>query len=391
MPNGCAAASTTAATWPTATRTDYVYFAGRLGDWMRVDGENLGTAPIERVLLRHPDVVEVAVYGIPAPDVGDRVMAALVLAEGAEFDVDGFRGVPGRPARPRPQAVAVVRPDQRRTAAHGDVQGDQAPAGGARAWTAPTGVADPAVACGGWATANSHRPPQLRELVECAWVVDGPPAPVRVLPDGCMDLIRMNGRVVVAGPDTTAFVSPRGREPFVGLRFRPGALPRLLGVPAAELRNSRVPLSDLRIACHAGPIAGRAGRRTGVRRARGPRPRHGRCRCCATSPAASAAARRRATWRARSVGRAARCSASAPPSTVTGRRRCAASCASAAPSRCWTTELPRQTSPPARGYADQPHLHREVRDLAGVSLATLRQDSGANRSTELPSGSATVA
>ena len=43
----------------------YVYFAGRLGDWMRVDGENLGTAPIERILLRHPDVVEVAVYAIP--------------------------------------------------------------------------------------------------------------------------------------------------------------------------------------------------------------------------------------------------------------------------------------------------------------------------------------
>ena len=34
----------------------YAYFAGRLGDWMRVDGENLGAAPIERVLLRHPDV-----------------------------------------------------------------------------------------------------------------------------------------------------------------------------------------------------------------------------------------------------------------------------------------------------------------------------------------------
>ena len=57
----------------------YAYFAGRLGDWMRVDGENLGAAPIERVLLRHPDVIEVAVYGIPAPDVGDQVMAALVL------------------------------------------------------------------------------------------------------------------------------------------------------------------------------------------------------------------------------------------------------------------------------------------------------------------------
>jgi len=69
----------------------YVYFAGRLGDWMRVDGENLGSAPIERVLLRHPDVLEVAVYGIPAPDIGDQVMAALVLAEDATFDVDGFR------------------------------------------------------------------------------------------------------------------------------------------------------------------------------------------------------------------------------------------------------------------------------------------------------------
>jgi fatty-acyl-CoA synthase len=69
----------------------YVYFAGRLGDWMRVDGENLGSAPIERVLLRHPEVLEAAVYGIPAPDVGDRVMAALVLTAGATFDVDAFR------------------------------------------------------------------------------------------------------------------------------------------------------------------------------------------------------------------------------------------------------------------------------------------------------------
>jgi fatty-acyl-CoA synthase len=69
----------------------YAYFAGRLGDWMRVDGENLGSAPIERVLLRHPDVVEVAVYGIPARDVGDQVMAAMVLTDGAEFDAGKFR------------------------------------------------------------------------------------------------------------------------------------------------------------------------------------------------------------------------------------------------------------------------------------------------------------
>ena len=68
----------------------YVFFAGRVGDWMRVDGENLGTAPIERVLMRYPGVLEVAVYPIP-DDVGDRVMAALVLPEQTAFDVHAFR------------------------------------------------------------------------------------------------------------------------------------------------------------------------------------------------------------------------------------------------------------------------------------------------------------
>ncbi|WP_428340502.1 long-chain-fatty-acid--CoA ligase FadD17 [Mycobacterium sp.] len=69
----------------------YAYFSGRLGDWLRVDGENLGTAPIERVLARHPDVTEVAVYAVPDPAVGDQVMAAVVLGSDAEFDPDTFR------------------------------------------------------------------------------------------------------------------------------------------------------------------------------------------------------------------------------------------------------------------------------------------------------------
>ena len=68
----------------------YAYFAGRLGDWMRVDGENLGTAPIERILLRYNGILEVAVYAIPDPHVGDRVMAALVLEPGATFEAEEF-------------------------------------------------------------------------------------------------------------------------------------------------------------------------------------------------------------------------------------------------------------------------------------------------------------
>ncbi|GAB3572116.1 long-chain-fatty-acid--CoA ligase [Amycolatopsis endophytica] len=59
----------------------FCFFAGRLGDWLRVDGENLGTAPIERILLRHPAIAEAAVYAVPDPAVGDQVVAALVLAE----------------------------------------------------------------------------------------------------------------------------------------------------------------------------------------------------------------------------------------------------------------------------------------------------------------------
>ena len=69
----------------------WVHFAGRLGDWMRVDGENLGTAPIERILLRHRDIQQAVVYGVPAPDIGDEVMAAVVLAPGSDLDAAGLR------------------------------------------------------------------------------------------------------------------------------------------------------------------------------------------------------------------------------------------------------------------------------------------------------------
>jgi len=59
------------------------YFAGRLGDWLRVDGENLGTAPIERILLRHSGVADAAVYAVPDPVAGDQVVAAVVPSNGA--------------------------------------------------------------------------------------------------------------------------------------------------------------------------------------------------------------------------------------------------------------------------------------------------------------------
>ncbi|MBH1933578.1 helix-turn-helix transcriptional regulator [Streptomyces sp. AV19] len=66
---------------------------------------------------------------------------------------------------------------------------------------------------------------------------------MRIIPDGCTDLIWADGRLVVAGPDTRSHLAPAGA--YTGLRFAPGTGPVLLGVPAHELRDLRVPLEDL--------------------------------------------------------------------------------------------------------------------------------------------------
>ena len=68
----------------------FVYFAGRNFDWLRVDGENFAAAPVERILVRHPDIDLAAVYAVPSPSVGDDVMAAVVRRPGAAFDPEEF-------------------------------------------------------------------------------------------------------------------------------------------------------------------------------------------------------------------------------------------------------------------------------------------------------------
>lgn len=68
----------------------FLYFAGRDIEWLRVDGENFVARPIEEILHRYPEVILAAVYGVPDPDGGDRVMAALILRDGTAFDPAGF-------------------------------------------------------------------------------------------------------------------------------------------------------------------------------------------------------------------------------------------------------------------------------------------------------------
>jgi AraC-like DNA-binding protein len=234
-------------------------------------------------------------------------------------------------------------------------------------------------------------PTALRDLVECAWVVDGPPELVRVLPDGCMDLMRMDDRVMVAGPDTMASVCPRDGEPFVGLRFHPGVLPRLLGVPALELLNERVPLSDLQ----GGPSQRGSLTELAVALASAePRAEtapwslgllgHVTGRLAAGSAVADVA--REIGWSNRTMQRHCAAIYGYGPAMLRRILRFRRAV------RLLGDGMPLVEVAGRAGYADQPHLHREARELAGLPVASLRQDSSsANRSTQLPSGSATVA
>jgi fatty-acyl-CoA synthase len=70
----------------------FFYFAGRSGDWLRVDSENFAAGPVESILSRLPDVAVVAVYPVPdtGSGAGDQVMVALELRPGTSFDPGAF-------------------------------------------------------------------------------------------------------------------------------------------------------------------------------------------------------------------------------------------------------------------------------------------------------------
>lgn len=67
-----------------------------------------------------------------------------------------------------------------------------------------------------------------------------------VLPDGCLDVLWDGRELVVAGPDTGAFRSePPAGTTYVAVRFDSGVGPAVLHVPADAVRDQRVPLAEL--------------------------------------------------------------------------------------------------------------------------------------------------
>lgn len=216
----------------------------------------------------------------------------------------------------------------------------------------------------------------------------GAPGPGRVLPDGCMDLLWLDGALVVAGPDTTAQVGA-GTAPCVGVRFAPGSAPGVLGVPGWTLADQRVPLAELwphrrvalltqQLSRSADPVAAlelvaaRAAEDAGARTGAGARAR------AATVPGLPEAvlAGLRSGWPVHRIAR----------ELAFSERQLHRHCRDAFGYGAKTLgrvlrfgralELARAGVPYAEvaqrcGYADQPHLARDVRALAGVPLGAL--------------------
>jgi AraC-like DNA-binding protein len=91
-------------------------------------------------------------------------------------------------------------------------------------------------------------PPALTRHLACTWAgrmgPEGETYVRRVLPDGCLDILWDGRHLVLAGPDTGPVdVAPRAGGFYVGVRFRTGLAPTVLGVPASELLDQRVEAS----------------------------------------------------------------------------------------------------------------------------------------------------
>ncbi|MCX2933773.1 class I adenylate-forming enzyme family protein [Mycobacterium sp. CVI_P3] len=65
----------------------YLYISGRVKEIIIRGGENVSAAAVEAALARHPAIAEVAVVGLPDPDLGEIVAAAVMLADGQVVEV----------------------------------------------------------------------------------------------------------------------------------------------------------------------------------------------------------------------------------------------------------------------------------------------------------------
>jgi acyl-CoA synthetase (AMP-forming)/AMP-acid ligase II len=72
----------------------YLFIEGRVDDTIIRGAENIAPAEIEDVLLRHPDVADAVVVGVPDDEWGQRIEAVVVPRQGVDpdaFDTEALR------------------------------------------------------------------------------------------------------------------------------------------------------------------------------------------------------------------------------------------------------------------------------------------------------------
>ncbi|MGH7820877.1 MAG: class I adenylate-forming enzyme family protein [Candidatus Binatia bacterium] len=68
----------------------YIYLAGRKDDMIIRGGENIAPVEVESVLQSHPDVEDVAVFGVPSEEWGQIVAAAVVVRAGRSLGAEAL-------------------------------------------------------------------------------------------------------------------------------------------------------------------------------------------------------------------------------------------------------------------------------------------------------------
>lgn len=69
----------------------FLYVAGRKKDMIKSGGINIYASDLEDVVMAHPDVVEVAVVGVPDPKWSETPIAVVILRTGATMDDEALR------------------------------------------------------------------------------------------------------------------------------------------------------------------------------------------------------------------------------------------------------------------------------------------------------------
>jgi len=252
--------------------------------------------------------------------------------------------------------------------------------------------------------------PALSSRVECLWLAEdaaaAPGASERILPDGCIEWIfhlgaayarigddghpsLQPGSFVVGPMSRPISIAPTGPVRTLGVRFRPGGAGETLGVPLETLADAAASAEELwgaagrRIEDAVGNAPNDAVRRTVIEdfiesrlaRSRAADPRlasavgevlAGRGR----RPVADVA--RRAGWGRRQLERAFRAGVGVTPKTLSRviRFQNLLRVAGRASGASWADLAARC------GYADQSHLVRDFRELAGVTPASREAASG---------------